>query len=285
MAEITAALVKSLRDKTGAGMADCKQALTETAGDLDAAVEFLRKKGAASAAKRADRDTNEGRVVILSNDERNLAVMAAVTCETDFVALNQDFVDFVGTIAKTAIVNTYSNLDELKALKVDNETIEDKYNAILSKFSEKIEIARACKYTTEGYLETYVHHDNKLGVIIEVSANNLPEAVKLIIKDIALQTAAMNPLFLDRSFVTQDVLDKEIEIYTQQAIEEGKKPELAGKIALGKVEKFYKESCLLEQEFFKDSKKSISDLLKEATNLAGFEVKITKFTRYVIGEK
>lgn len=285
MAEITALMVKTLRDKTGAGMADCKQALTEMNGDLDQAVDYLRKKGAASAAKRADRDTNEGRVVILSNNNDQTVVLTAVTCETDFVALNQDFVDFVSIVGETALNNDFADLESFKALDANGETIESKYNGILAKFSEKIEIARCNKYTTSGYFTSYIHHGSKLGVILELSSAKLTPEAKVIARDIAMQIAAMNPAFVDRSAVTQDVLDKEIEIYTQQAIEEGKNPEIAKKVAMGRVEKYYKEFCLVEQVFFKDGTKVIADVVKQISDLTGEEVKINQFVRYAIGEK
>lgn len=284
MAEITALMVKGLRDKTGAGMADCKQALTEVDGDMELAIEYLRKKGAASAAKRADRSTNEGRVVILSKDNDQTLALTAVTCETDFVALNQDFIDFTNVIAQAVLDNNAGTLDELKAISIDGETIEDKYNGILSKFSEKIDISRNMKISTTGFFTSYIHHGSKLGVVLELSSNKLTPEAKIMARDIAMQIAAMNPTFVDRSAVTQDVLDKEVEIYTQQAIEEGKKPEIAQKVALGRVEKYYKEFCLVEQVFFKDSTKVIGDVVKTISDMTGEEVKINQFIRYAIGE-
>ncbi|MFY8161155.1 MAG: translation elongation factor Ts [Candidatus Kapaibacteriota bacterium] len=284
MAEITALMVKGLRDKTGAGMADCKQALTEVDGDMELAIDYLRKKGAASAAKRADRSTNEGRVIILSKDNDQTVALTAITCETDFVALNKDFIDFTNVVAETVLNNPTGSVEELKAISVDGETIEDKYNGILSKFSEKIEISRNMKLTTDGFFTNYIHHGSKLGVILEFSSNKLTPEAKVIARDIAMQIAAMNPTFVDRSAVTQDVLDKEVEIYTQQAIEEGKNAEIAKKVALGRVEKYYKEFCLVEQVFFKDSTKVIGDVVKTISDMTGEEVKINQFIRYAIGE-
>lgn len=284
MAEITALMVKDLRNKTGAGMADCKQALTENDGDMDKAVDFLRKKGAASAAKRADRSTNEGRVVIKMNGDNSVLGLTAITCETDFVALNQDFIDFTEIVADVVINNEFSNLDELKAIKVENETIEDKFNSILSKFSEKIEISRSLRLTTNGSFAYYIHHGSKLGVVLELSTKKLNDAANVLVKDICMQVAAMGATFLDRSAVTQDVLDKEVEIYTQQAIQEGKNEEIAKRVAVGRVEKYYKEFCLLEQVFFKDSTKVIGDLVKEISVLVGEEVKINQFIRYTVGD-
>lgn len=282
--KITPQMVKELRESTGAGMADCKKALEETQGNFEEAVEFLRKKGAASAAKRSDKEANEGLIVTVNNDDKTKTALVAVTCETDFVAKNQEFVDYVTTVATTLLNNTVKTVEELLTLKVGKDTIQDLHNSILAKFSEKIDIANINVYETTGYIESYIHGGAKLGVLLDISSAKLNDNAKQLVKDIAMQIAAMKPVAVDRSGVSTDTLDKEVGIYKDQAIQEGKKPEIAEKVALGRVEKFYKENCLIEQVFVKDSKKSVSDILSEISKEIGEEVKINRFERIAIGE-
>lgn len=282
--KITPQMVKELREGTGAGMADCKKALEETQGNFEEAVEYLRKKGAASAAKRADKEANEGLIMTVSNNNNTKTALVVVTCETDFVAKNQEFVDYVTTVATTLLNNSVNSIDELLNLKVGNDSIQDLHNSILAKFSEKIDIANIEVYETTGYVESYIHGGSKLGVLLELSSAKLNDGAKQLVKDIAMQIAAMQPVAVDRSGVSTETLDKEVEIYKEQAILEGKKPEIAERVALGKVEKFYKENCLVEQVFVKDSKKTVSDVLAEISKEIGEEVKINRFARIAIGE-
>lgn len=282
--KITPQMVKELREGTGAGMADCKKALEETQGNFEEAVEYLRKKGAASAAKRADKEANEGLIMTVSNNNNTKTALVVVTCETDFVAKNQEFVDYVTTVATTLLNNSVNSIDELLNLKVGNDSIQDLHNSILAKFSEKIDIANIEVYETTGYVESYIHGGSKLGVLLELSSAKLNDGAKQLVKDIAMQIAAMQPVAVDRSGVSTETLDKEVEIYKEQAILEGKKPEIAERVALGKVEKFYKENCLIEQVFVKDSKKTVSDVLAEISKEIGEEVKINRFARIAIGE-
>lgn len=282
--KITPQMVKELREGTGAGMADCKKALEETQGNFDEAVEYLRKKGAASAAKRADKEANEGLIVTVSNDNNTKTALVVVTCETDFVAKNQEYVDYVTTVATSLLNNNVNSIADLLKVKVGKDSVEDLHNSILAKFSEKIDIAKIEVYETTGYVESYIHGGSKLGVLLELSSSKLNDGAKQLVKDIAMQIAAMQPVAVDRTGVSTDTLDKEIEIYKEQAILEGKKPEIAERVALGKVEKFYKENCLIEQVFVKDSKKSVSDVLAEISKEIGDEVKINRFVRIAIGE-
>jgi elongation factor Ts len=284
MAEISALMVKDLRDKTGAGMADCKKALVEADGDITIAIEVLRKRGAASAAKRADKIANEGMIVAIADNDNKNAVMVEVNCETDFVARNQEFDDFVSKVANTLLNNNIASVDDLMKTNVDGDSIEGLYNGILSKFSEKIEIRKFEHWTSEGFISTYIHAGNKLAVLIDVAVANVNDKAVAAIRDIAMQIAAMNPQFIDRSQVDQSTLDKELEIYKQQAIDSGKKPEIAEKIAQGKLDKFFTESCLIEQAFVKDGSISVNDVLKQISELTGSEVKINRFARYALGE-
>jgi len=284
MADISASLVKELRDKTGAGMADCKKALVEADGDMNLAIEVLRKKGAASAAKRADKEANEGVISSKISDDKMTASIVEVVCETDFVARNAEFDTFVNNVADVLLANNVSSLDELNKLSIGNDTVEGKYNEILAKFSERIEIRRFQKWTSEGTIASYIHAGNKLGILLEINASNINDEAYALLRDIAMQIAAMNPQFISRDYVDQVTLEKEVEIYKQQAIESGKKADIAEKIAQGRLEKFYTENCLVEQTFVKDSSITITDVLKKISDLSGQEVKINKMLRFALGE-
>lgn len=282
MADITPQVVKSLRDKTGAGMADCKKALVESNGDMQAAIEFLRKKGAASAAKRADRTANEGVVVAKISDDAKIAVLVEVNCETDFVGKNAGFVGFAAQVADALFVNDPKNMDELMQVKIGNETVKDLFNDVLAKFSEKIELKRFKRLTTTGFFSAYNHANSKLGVIVEAACGNPNDAVKNAMHDVAMQVAAMNPQFVNRDAVDEARLNKEIEIYKELAINEGKKPEIAERVAQGRLEKFFQEQCLIEQAFVKDNTKTVNDYVKEQAG--GEDIKIVSFVRYLLGE-
>jgi len=284
MADISASLVKELRDKTGAGMADCKKALVEADGDMNLAIEVLRKKGAASAAKRADKEANEGVISSKISDDKMTASIVEVVCETDFVARNAEFDTFVNNVADVLLANNVSSLDELNKLSIGSDTVEGKYNEILAKFSERIEIRRFQKWTSEGTIASYIHAGNKLGILLEINATNINDEAYALLRDIAMQIAAMNPQFISRDYVDQVTLEKEVEIYKQQAIESGKKADIAEKIAQGRLEKFYTENCLVEQTFVKDSSITITDVLKKISDLSGQEVKINKMLRFALGE-
>lgn len=284
MAEISASLVKELRDKTGAGMADCKKALVEADGDMNLAIEVLRKKGAASAAKRADKEANEGVISSKITDDKQTASVVEVVCETDFVARNAEFDSFVHNVAEAILANNVNNLEELNTLSIGSDTVQGKYNEILAKFSERIEIRRFEKWTSEGTIASYIHAGNKLGVMLDISATNLNDEAYAMLRDIAMQIAAMNPQFISRDYVDNTTLEKEVEIYKQQAIESGKKADIAEKIAQGRLEKFYTENCLVEQTFVKDSSITITDVLKKIADLSGQEVKINRMLRFALGE-
>jgi elongation factor Ts len=285
MAEITPQLVKSLRDKTGAGMGDCKNALVEAEGDMQTAIEILRKKGAASAAKRADRSAKEGMIYALVNKQSTKGVIVEVNSETDFVARNAKFEEYVKIVADTLLSSNAKTIEELMAEKVGSDTIQGLHNEILAKFSENISVRRFDSIVTENYVTSYIHTGSKLAVLIEASIQNPSEAAAELLHDIAMQVAAMNPLFIDRSQASQEKIQKEIEIYKELAIAEGKKPEMAERIAQGKLEKFFQEQCLVEQTFVKDGNKTIKNVLDEISADFGSEVKILKFVRYFLGEE
>jgi len=284
MGQITPQMVKELRGKTGVGMGDCKNALVESDGNIKEAIEYLRKKGAASMAKRQDRSANEGLIVVKTSDDGKLASIVEINCETDFVARNEQFVAYSDSIADAVLSNEPANVAELLRLKINNDTVQGMHNEILAKFSEKIEIKRFEKICTEGFVASYTHVGSRLAVLIEMSEPNPTENAISHINDIAMQIAAMNPEFIDRDSVPSEHLEKEKEIYREAAIQEGKKPEIADRVAIGKIEKFFQEQCLIEQQFVKDSAKKVKDVVKEISDDYGKEVSIKCFKRYFLGE-
>lgn len=283
MAVITPQMVKELREQTGAGMADCKKALELAEGNMNAAVEELRKKGAASAAKRADRSANEGLIITKTTDDGKKSCIIEINCETDFVARNEEFVAYANIVAEGLMNNNPASAEDLLSASVNGKKIEDLHNEILAKFSEKITIGKFSKLNSAGYITDYIHAGSKLGVVADFDIANVTDEAKSLMHDIAMQIAAMNPMFVDRSQVTQATLDKEKEIYIEAALNEGKKPEIAERVAQGKIEKYYEENCLVDQTFVKDSKKTISDVIKEISKLSGSEVKVVSFLRYSLG--
>lgn len=287
MAEITPKMVVELREKTGAGMGDCKKALQEADGDFQVAIEILRKKGAASAEKRAGREAKEGIITTAVTEDGKIGVIVEVNCETDFVARNEFFVKHAEIVANTLLNNNVNTVEELLQCKVNGETLQDLHNEILAKFQENIKIRRIKRIKTDGYIAHYVHAGSKLGVLVVYEFDKpvqLTDNDKHSLRDIAMQVAAMNPMFIDKDSVSQEVVAKEIEIYKEQAINEGKKPEIAEKIAQGRLAKFFTEQCLLEQTFIKDGNLSVRDVLNQVEKSLGCKIKVSQFVRYYLGE-
>lgn len=280
----SAADVKALRDKTGAGMADCKKALDESNGDMQAAIEWLRKRGAASASKRADREAKEGIVVAKTSADGTVAAMVEVNCETDFVARNEEFVNFANAICDTILAQDIKNEDELWTITVGDKTLGNFRDEILAKFSERIELRRFERIVTNGHITDYTHAGSRLGVLVEFGGAKLGDNTKPLTRDIAMQIAAMQPMFVDRSQVDSSTLEKELEIYKQQAIQEGKKEDIAERIAQGKLGKFYEEQVLIEQTFVKDPNRKVSDVVAEIGKVSGGDVKVVRFHRFNLGE-
>jgi elongation factor Ts len=258
---ITAADVNKLRQITGAGMMDCKKALTEAEGDFDAAIDLLRKKGQKVAANRSDRDATEGLVIAKATGDGKRGVMIVLNCETDFVAKNADFGNVANTILDIAISANPGTLDALKELSYTGSDLKiaDKITEEIGKIGEKIDLSYYGVVNAEQVF-CYNHPGNKLAAVVGFNKGTAEE----IAKDVAMQVAAMAPVSVDESSVPEDVKQKEIEIGREQAINEGKPAEMAEKIALGRLNKFYKESTLLNQEFIKDSKLSVSAYLKQS---------------------
>lgn len=256
---ITAADVNKLRGITGAGMMDCKKALTEANGDFEAAIDILRKKGQKVAASRSDRDAAEGLVITKKTDDSKTAVLIVLNCETDFVAKNADFDKFANTIADVAVANKPATVEELKALNYPGTslTIADKITEEIGKIGEKIDLSKYAIANAE-FVAVYNHPGNKLAAF--VGFNKVADAE--VGRDVAMQAAAMAPIALDENSVPEEVKQREIEVGKEQAINEGKPADMAEKIALGRLNKFYKESTLVNQEFIKDGKLTVAQYLK-----------------------
>ena len=273
--EISAQDVAKLRKMSGAGLMDCKKALAEANGDFDTAIDLLRKKGQKIAGNRADRDANEGCVLAGLTADKKRAAIVALNCETDFVAKNEDFIKLTNNILQTALTQKPANLEALLALKLGAHSIADEVINQTGVIGEKIELSYYEFVEAESVIN-YIHPGNKLASIAGFNVAGIDEQVE---KDIVMQIAAMAPVSLDKDDVPQSVIDKELEIGKAQAIEEGKPADMAEKIAVGRLNKFYKESTLLNQAFIKDNKKSISEYLKETNK----NLTVTSFKRFNIG--
>ena len=256
---ITAQEVNKLRQMTGAGMMDCKKALVESEGDYDKAIEILRKKGQKVSASRADRQTNEGSVFIKTNDDSTAAVIVALGCETDFVAKNQDFQNLGNEILKVAFEARPENIDALKALKIGDLTIGEKVTELIGKIGEKIDVL-ALEISEGEKVVPYIHAGSKLGVLVVLKNANGTDVTDAG-RDIAMQIAAMRPVAVDKDGVDATIIEKELKIGREQAIEEGKPEKLIEKIAEGKLNRFYKDNTLLNQAFVKDSSMNVAKYL------------------------
>lgn len=274
--KITAQLVNELRKATGAGMMDCKKALTETDGDMEKAIDVLRKKGQKVAANRADRSATEGVVLAKTTADGKYAGIVMVNCETDFVAKNNDFITYVDSIIDIAVANQAKTADELAAMKLADRTIGETIVDQTGVIGEKIELGNfACVEGESTY--AYVHPGNRIATI--VAFNKAGEHLAQAGKDVAMQAAAMAPVALDKGDVSKEIIDREIEIGKDQARQEGKAEEMLEKIALGKLNKFYKENTLLNQTFIKDSKKSVADYLNDTEK----GLTVVAFKRFALG--
>lgn len=281
---ISAAEVNELRKKTGAGMMDCKKALTEANGDFEKAIEILRKKGASVAAKRAEKSANEGMIVTKISSDNKKAAIVEVNCETDFVANSDDFVKLANQVVETVFATDAQNS---KALLESNSDLHNMLVDVIGKVGEKIEISRVASEKAEnGLLVDYVHMGSKLGVIVKFdNVTNSPQELVEIGKDIAMQVAAMNPICVYREEVPTSTIEKEIDIYKELARKEGKPENILEKIAQGKLNKFYQENCLTEQAFIKDNSKSVNDLLKEFNSKNNCQTKISLFKRFHLSDE
>ncbi|MEA3503864.1 MAG: translation elongation factor Ts [Bacteroidota bacterium] len=278
MAKISAKEVNELRKRTGVGMMDCKKALQEAEGDFDKAIEILRKKGQKLANKRADRSANEGYVIAKASQDGKFAAMMMLNCETDFVAKNSDFVAFANKLIDIAIVNKAANLDEFKAIKLDDKTVSEAVIEMVGRTGEKLELSAYNSLSAES-VAVYNHQGNRLASILSM---NIPitDAIVKVGHEVAMQIAAMNPAGLDESDVPAEILEKELEIGREQARKEGKPEQIIEKIAQGKLNKFLKENTLVNQESIREAKTSVKDYLKKTDK----DLAVTKFFRLELGE-
>lgn len=284
---ITAQSVKELREKTGAGMMDCKKALIESQGDIDKAVEILREKGLAAAAKKAGRVAAEGIVKTYISEDKKSAGIVELNCETDFVAANEEFVSFAGKLAEMASVTTVSTVEEFVAEKFDGETtVSEALTALIAKLGENMTVRRFDKFNLEnGVVESYIHGGGRIGVVVELGCDSDNIIVlSEVARDVCMQVAAANPAFLSKEYVDQESLEKEKEIYRVQALNEGKPENIVEKMVMGRIQKYYKEVCLLDQAWVKDGDKSISKYLQEKSKEVGAPITINKFVRFERGE-
>ncbi len=286
---VTAAQVKALREKTGAGMMDCKKALVEANGDEEKAIEILRKKGLAKAAKKADRNAAEGRVEISITPDMKKGSIVEVNCETDFVAKTDEFIEFVSDTVKTINANDIADVDNLMKTTFGEGNFEEELKVKIAKIGENIVIRRMAtiKAPENGIVNGYIHAGGKVGVLVAAACDSEKtcEAIKDTLKDIAMHIAAMKPLYLNPESVPADVIEKEKEIAKAQLLKEGKPENVIEKIIPGKIKKFYQESCLTDQEYVKAEKKeSVAEALSKAAKAAGGNAKLVNFIRFEVGE-
>ena len=272
---VTAALVKELREKTGAGMMDCKKVLTETDGDLEKAAELLREKGITKAAKKSGRVAAEGMVEAYISEDEKVGAIVEVNSETDFVAKNEEFRTFVMDVAKQIVKNNPESVEALlaePAMFEEGKTVNEALIGKIATIGENISIRRFARFeTTDGLIEKYIHGDGKIAVLV-----NMTSGTKELAKDVCMQMAAARPEFIDRDQVPAERVEKEKEILKIQTMNEGKPEAIAEKIVLGRINKFYQEICLVDQEFVKDPSKKVSDILKDS--------KVLEFARFETGE-
>ena len=274
---ISAADVKELGDRTGAGMMDCKKALAEANGDFDAAIDLLRTKGQKVAAKRADREAKEGVIATGSTADGKTTILVEVNCETDFVARNDDFQAFAGEIAALVLADLPADRDAfMNSTMKDGRSVADALTDMTGKIGEKIDVRRTHVMTSaDGKIVAYIHPGARLGVLVDIAGSGDLEAAG---RDVAMQVAALNPIATHRDEVPQDVKDHEMKIAADQAREEGKPEQIIERIATGKLERYYKDFVLLEQPFVKDSSQTVGDMLK------GVGATVKTFTRFALGD-
>lgn len=272
--QANAADVNQLRRITGAGMMDCKKALVEANGDFEEAIVLLRKKGMKVSANRSDKDAKEGVVIAKTNESHTKGIIIEINCETDFVAKNEEFLKFADSIASVTVLNNPSSIDEIKPLLVDKLPVSEVINAQMGKIGEKVEISKYEIINAE-YVISYIHAGNKLAVLVAFNKQINSERGR----DIAMQIAAMNPVAVDKNDVPKSVIEREIEIGKDQARKEGKPEQLLEKIAVGKLNKYYKDNTLVNQDFVKDNSKTILQVLAEID----LHLKVVSFKRVNLG--
>jgi len=290
MAEITASLVKELRDKTNAGMMECKNALKETEGDVDAAIKFLRERGAIKAAKKADREAKEGIVSANIDAQSRSGVLVEVNCETDFVAKNDNFKAFVSELTDAVAGSDASDIEAANSISKNEGSLDDFVKAKVIELGENLQFRRMIRYDVEGsgVVASYIHLGGKVGVLLEVNCNKDDTApndsFRELVKDLTLHIAAASPAGIGRDEIPSDLVEAEKDLFRKQMEDSGKPPEIMDKIIEGKLGKFYSTVCLLEQGFIKDPDQTISDLLSAKGKELDDELTVRRFTRFGVGE-
>jgi len=290
MAEITASLVKELRDKTNAGMMECKNALKETEGDVDAAIKFLRERGAIKAAKKADREAKEGIVSANIDAQSRSGVLVEVNCETDFVAKNDNFKAFVTELTDAVAGSDASDIEAANSISKNEGSLDDFVKAKVIELGENLQFRRMIRYDVEGsgVVASYIHLGGKVGVLLEVNCNKddtaSNDSFRELVKDLTLHIAAASPAGIGRDEIPSDLVEAEKDLFRKQMEDSGKPPEIMDKIIEGKLGKFYSTVCLLEQGFIKDPDQTISDLLSAKGKELDDELTVRRFTRFGVGE-
>lgn len=282
---VTAQMVKELREATGAGMMDCKKALTEADGNMERAVDILREKGLSKAAKKADRVAAEGLVTIKTNADNTVAAIVEVNSETDFVAKNQDFKDFVADAAEMVLEGDVADVEALLASNhKEGKALKDVLNDRVATIGEKLDVRRFERIATSGKVAGYIHGGGKIGVVVELATDSNDERVLTLGKDIAMQVAAMNPKYISRDDVDPEYIAHETEVLTQQALNEGKPANIVEKMVVGRLNKELKEVCLVDQVFVKDSELTISKLIAKVAKEVASDISVANMVRYEVGE-
>ncbi len=286
MAEITASMVKELREMTGAGMMECKKALNEADGDMEKAVDVLRTHGLAAVAKKAGRATNEGMIMALVSDDCKTGAVIELNCETDFVAMNDKFKGYAEKIAKAALDIKPADVDELKAAEIEAQTVDDIITDCIHVMGENTQLSRVAVVEAPG-VASYIHGGGKIGVLVAFDVDGIDptsDGFQKCARDVAMQVAAANPVSATRDDVPSDIVEHEKEIYKAQAAESGKPENIQEKMATGRLEKFYKENCLTEQSFVKNPDQSVADYVSACAKDLGGSVSIQGFVRFALGE-
>ncbi len=283
--DITAEMVKTLRAKTDAGMMDCKKALKETAGDMEAAIAYLRQKGLAVASKRADRTASEGTVWAHIAPDHKTGVLLEVNCESDFVAKTDTFQELGSRLAEQLAAAALETVEDLLTQAAKHQpglTVSDYVNEVIAKTGEKCQVRRFTRYRGD-LVACYIHHGGKIGVMLELSGGEAKPEALAAAKDLAMQVAAANPLSVSREEVSAETVAKEKAIYEAQAKESGKPEKIIEKMVVGRLDKFFKEFCLLEQPFVKNPDQTVTQFLQEVGKKLGQDLKVKGFTRYQVG--
>ncbi|WP_449133450.1 translation elongation factor Ts [Senegalimassilia sp.] len=286
MAAITASMVKELREMTDAGMMECKKALVEADGDMDKAVDVLRTRGLAAAAKKAGRATNEGTVMTVVAEDAKSAAVVELNCETDFVGMNEKFKAYAEKLGRAALAANAADVEALKVASYEGESVEDILTDAIHVLGENIQLPRATTVAAGG-VATYIHGGGKIGVVVTFDVEGIDpasEGFQTYGRDVAMQVAAASPVAATRESVPAEVVEHEKAIYKAQAAESGKPENIQEKMATGRLEKFYKENCLTEQAFVKNPDQTVNQYTEEAAKNLGGSIKVTGFVRWALGE-